>query len=230
MTKVYMVRQPIMDKDQNILGYEILYNSNAKESSENAEDMTVESFITQAKAESFLDGETAFLTFSPNLLFRKVPEMFDKRKLVIQIDETTMIFPEAKKAVNEYREQGYRVAICGFEFTPRHFNLLEMVDYIKLNFMKDISSYDNIVLMAEKFGKQIIAYNVNTDRALGLAMELGIKYMQGTSVGKPKQIESNAVEFLESNFLQFLVEITKEEPNLDVLEEIISRDVSLLIR
>lgn len=227
MTKVYMVRQPIMDKNQNILGYEILYNSNAKETSENAEDMTVESFITQAKADAFLDNEAAFLTFSPNLLFRKVPEMFDPKKLVIQIDETTMIFPEAKQAVLEYRNQGYQVAIQGFEFTPRHFSCMDMIDYIKLNFMKDISSYDNILLMAEKFGKEVIAYNVNSDKAMTQALDLGVKYMQGTNVGKPKKLESNAVEFLQSNFLQFLVEITKEEPDMDTLEQIISRDVSL---
>lgn len=228
--KTYMVRQPIVDQDQNVLGYEILYNSNAQESAavDTYTSNTVESFLTQVNTEKFLDGKVAFLTFSPNLLFRNIPQIFDSHKLVIQIDETILIYPMAQKTVNQYRDKGYKVAICGFGFSPRYFNCLDMVDYIKLNFAAtDKKSYENIVMMAKQFGKEIIAYNVNTMEDHTLAEQLGIRYMQGSCIGKSKQMKTTDIGYLQSNFFQFMAEVTKEEPDMDKIEEIISRDVTL---
>lgn len=231
--RTYIVRQPIMDDEQQVLGYEILYNGDAMESSENAEENlsnTVEGFLMQANSEAFLSDGKAFFTFSPNLLMRKIPELFLRSRLVIQIDEQTLLNSQAKQMVSQYHADGYEVAIYDFVFASRHFNTLDFVDYIKLNFSaytKDKEKYDNIIYLAKEFGKKIIAYRVETPQDLELAKQLGVDYFQGSVVGKQAKVKAKDYNYLQSNFFLLLIEVTKEEPELSVVEEIISRDVTL---
>lgn len=91
-----------MDARQKMLGYEILYNGDAIESSEDTDDIlgsTVEGFLMQAKDKGFLEEGKVFFTFSPNLISKKIPELFSKEKLIIQIDEATLLDSVAKKGL-----------------------------------------------------------------------------------------------------------------------------------
>ena len=231
--RTYIVRQPILDSEQQVFGYEILYNGDAPESSENAEENlsnTVEGFLMQANSEAFLSDGKAFFTFSPNLLERKIPDLFDRSRLVIQIDEQTLLNSQAKKMVAQYHDDGYEVAIYDFVFVSRHFNTLDFVDYIKLNFSaytRDKEQYDNIVYLAREFGKKVIAYRVETEEDLKLARQLGVEYLQGGAVGREVKVKAQDYNYLQSNFFLLLVEVTRDEPKMSDIEQIISRDVTL---
>ena len=134
--ETYIVRQPIVTPDQKIAAYEILYQeegtlSNQRDSgAANA----IEDFLMQLNNGSFLEGKTAFITFTPNLLIKNIPRMFAEDKLVIQIEDNVVVHPLAQKIVQRYKKQGYRIAIQGVEFTQRYFGVLEIVDIIKLDF------------------------------------------------------------------------------------------------
>ena len=41
------------------------------------------------------------------------------------------------------------------------------------------------------------------------------------------ETKANKTDYLQSNFFQLVVEVTKDEPDVEIIEEIISRDASL---
>lgn len=229
--QAYIVRQPILDKKQNVLGYEILYKEKINDKQGKSTDIkaasAIESFLTQLDSDKFLAGKIAFMNFTPNLLLKNIPKIFSPQKLVIQIDDDTIVNPSAQSQVYEYKKKGYSVAINGFEFALRYFSILDVVDIIKINMLGSRESLSTIVSIGKSFNKDIIAYNVNDEESYNVAKELGFEYMQGSYVAEVVPTTIHKLNHMQSNFFQLMVAVTKDEPNVDEIETIISRDVTL---
>ena len=228
--KNYIVRQPILDSKKNILGYEILWkdNSDQEEQNDTAAANAIEDFFFELNNGEFLDEKTTFISVTPNLIIKNIPRMFASDKLVIQIDDSVLVHPLASKMIYRFRKQGYRIAVKGFEFQPRYFGVLDIVDYIKVDFFDPtLPSLKNIVELGSSLGKQVVAYNVNTSKAYKTAFELGCQYVEGAGVAQQVTSKIHRLDHIQSNFFQLMVAITKEEPDVDEITEIISRDVAL---
>lgn len=225
-----MVRQPILGSDKELLGYELCYQDYGAGLYNQADTRAanvIEDFLVQLNSDRILDGATAFLTFTPNLLMKNIPKMFQPQKLVIQIDDNATIHPLAQKIVYRYKNQGYRIAVNGFEFSSRYFALLDVIDIIKIDVSKGQNSMESIVKIGQSFHKDIIAYNVNSQEAYDRAQALGCRYFQGSAVAQALSSKVAHMDHLQSNFFQLVISITKDEPDVDEIAEIISRDVTL---
>lgn len=226
-----MVRQPILNKNKDIVGYEILYQDDASSVYNQMDTRAaniIEDFLLQLDSDKFLENKLAFLTFTPNLLLRNIPKMFEPSKLVIQIEDNSIVHPLAQRIIYRYKTQGYRIALKGFEFAPRYFQFLDVVDIIKIDMSKHAdASLEHIVAVAQNFGKELIAYQVDTQEAYNRACELGIKDMQGSYVAQAQTTNVHRMDHMQSNFFHLIVAVTKDEPDIDEISEIVSRDVTL---
>lgn len=226
----YIVRQALVNENQQSFGYEILYTDN-RFKADYTDDATaanaIENFLSSMDSEKFLDGKTAFLTFTSNLLEKGIPKMFKTNKLVIQIEDSLITNPFSQNLITKYKQSGYKIAVVDFEFAPRFFGILDIVDYIKVNFGVNNPSIENIVKIGKSFGKKIIAYNIETQEAYDKARTLNCTYYQGSFVSEKMPTTVKKVNYLQSNFFLLMVAVTKDEPDIDEIESIISRDVSL---
>ncbi len=228
----YIVRQPILDSQRKVAAYEILYKEDVTslytERTTNFGVATaIEQFLTNMDGDRFLDGKTAFFTFTPSLLMKNIPKMFPPEKMVIQIDDNTIIHPVAQKIVYRFKKQGYRIAVQGFTFAPRYLGILDVVDMIKVDFKAQDASLENVVRVAHSFNKQVAAYNINSAEALERAQALGCDYYQGSYVAEQKTHKVHRTDHLQSNFFQLMLAVTADEPDTDEIAAIISRDVTL---
>lgn len=229
--ETYIVRQPILDHQKNVFAYEVLWrppHGGYVDKKDIAAADAIENFISEINNEKFLDGKVTFLTFTPNLLMKNIPKMFDPDKLVIQLDDSAIVHPLAQRMIYRYKKQGYRIAVTNFEFAPRYFKILDVVDYIKVDFTNlQNPSLKNIAGVGDSLGKTIIAYNVNSHEASEKAMVLGCTYIQGAEVAQQFTSRVHRLEHMQSNFFMLMVAITRDEPNVDEITDIISRDVTL---
>lgn len=225
-----IVRQPIIGPDGEAVAYELLYEDRGvtlyNQQDTQAANM-IEDFLLEMDAERLLDNKKAFITFTPNLLEKDIPKMFNPNALVIQIEDTILVHPVAQKLIEEHKKNGYQIAIKGFEFSSRYFAILDIVDVIKINMSKPNPSLPSILDIAGSFGKQVVGYAVNSQEIYEATRSFGIKYMQGTQVAESMYTTVPQMEHLQSNFFQLIIAITKEEPDLDEIAAIISRDVTL---
>ncbi len=231
-----IVRQAIKETGNDMVtGYELLiqldadslYNSNSDSAAANA----IISFLTENSSRIFNEKKT-FMTFTPALLFRNTPKIFDKDKIVIQIEDNVIIHPLAAVIIEKYRKEGYCFAINDFEFTPKYFGVLEYVDYIKVDISdkteeKHRTSLNNIIEMTHGFDKKFIATGVNTKELYELAKELHADYVEGSYISEKHTGKINKLEYLQGNLYQLIVEVMRDEPDVEIIETIISRDASL---
>ena len=141
MSSKYIVRQPIKNQENRIIGYEIQYhgenNAFGGENGAAANDFaaadTIYNFLTM-NTDKLLRGALHFMTFTTTLLMKKSPRLFDKNELVIQIDDSVLIHPLAMHMIQQYAKEGDKIAVNEFQFAPRYLAMLDSIDYIKLNF------------------------------------------------------------------------------------------------
>lgn len=231
-----VVRQAIKDiRTDSIVGYELmvqedkdsLYNPSTDSIAANA----MVSFLSENSECIFKDKKT-FMTFTPTLLFRNTPKIFDKEKVVIQIEDNIIVHSLASIIISKYKEEGYRFAINDFQFTPKYFSMLEYVDYIKLDISNKMDetqrrSISNVVDMAHGFQKEFIATGVNSKEVYEYAKELQVDYVEGNYISNRTMTKTSKLDFMQGNLYQLIIEITRDEPNIEMLEEIVSRDASL---
>ncbi len=226
----YIVRQAIVNENQKALGYEILYTDsqyNTGHTDDSTAANAIENFLSTMDSEKFLDGKIAFLTFTHNLLERNIPKMFATNKLIIQIEDSLITNPMSQALITKFKQSGYKIAVIDFEFAPRFFGILDIVDYIKVNFSSNDPSIENIVNIGKSFGKKIIGYKIETQEQYERAQKLGCSYFQGSYVSEKMPSTIKSMSHIQSNFFLLMLAVTKDEPDIDEIESIISRDVSL---
>ena len=145
-----IVRQAILDESNNVVGYEIMYKEDDGSLFNRTDTVAanaIESFLNSFDSEKFLDGKTAYFTFTPNLLLKDIPSIFSKDKLVIQVEENSLIHPLAQKAIMHFKRMGYPIAVKGFEFNTRYFSIMDSTDIFKIDFsdIKDRGTVKNII-------------------------------------------------------------------------------------
>lgn len=238
MANKYIVRSPIKDTASRVIGYEILYHGeNTLYGSDESERPkakvnefavadTIYSFLTQNTER--VKGSLNFMTFTTTLLMKKVPHLFDKEDLVIQIDDSVITHPLAMHFVQIFKKEGYRIAVNDFQFAPRYVSLIDQIDYIKLNFRTMTeTSLHNLIEIANGMGKHCIAYNVDTQDLYDKAISLGVTELEGDAVAEKLASKAHDSSYLKSSFFQLLTAVTKDEPDIDRIEQIISMDATL---
>lgn len=233
MSSKYIVRQPIKNRDNKIIGYEILYHGESagygdpSSTNEFAAADTIYNFLLQNTSKA-LKGSLNFMTFTPTLLMKKTPRLFDKEELVIQIDDNVIIHPLAMHLVQQYSKAGYKVAVNEFQFAPRYLTLMDDIDYIKINFqtLADHAIY-NIIEIAHSMNKQCLAVGIDNESLYQKAIEMKVDCLEGSYVAQKMATKAHTSGYLQSNFFRLMVAVTKDEPDLDEIVNLISVDATL---
>ena len=231
----YIVRRAIKDLDSYILGYEILYHgenqlygsidSGAKVNEFAAAD-TIYSFLTQNTEK--IAGSLNFMTFTTTLLMKKVPRLFHKDDLVIQIDDSVIVHPLAMHFVQMFAKEGYKIAVNEFQFAPRYLSMIDQIDYIKLNFknMSDVSLH-NVIEIANSMGKRCIATQIDDEALYQKASGMNVFALEGDAVAERLASPTHNSSFLQSSFFRLMVAVTRDDPDVEEIEQIISVDATL---
>ena len=231
-----VVRQAIKEKQSGkIIGYELIFQG-GKDSMYNSSEAsaadTISDFLVANSAKIINDG-LMFVTFTPSLLLRNTPKMFGKDKVIIQIEDTVIIHPLAMPLIKKYCEAGYRFAINDFQFTPKYFSMLDYAAYVRINMTGYVESLQkqrtvqNIIEMAKGFGRKCIDTQVKSREEYDAAMDLNIDYLEGNYIANTMVSKVDKVEYMQGNFFQLVIAVSKDEPNFGDVEEIISRDAGL---
>lgn len=231
-TNKYIVRQPIKNIESKVVGYEIMYyGANEAYGGDDANNIQAAEAIYNVLTQNSGKGLRAsinFMTFTTTLLAKRTPRLFSKSDLVIQIDDSVIIHPFAMHLVQQYAKEGYRIAVNDFQFQPRYLGLMDYLTYIKID-LKSTSrqTAENILRVASSMNKRTILTGVDTSELYDIAVELEPNGMQGAFVAEKMSNKAHRSSYLRSNFFRLVVEITKDEPDIDEVQRLISMDATL---
>ena len=229
----YVARQPILDRKKSLFAYELLFRDGLANYMPNIDgDIATSKLLSSSFLTIGIDkitfGKRAFINFTQNLIESDIPLMFPRETTVVEILEDVNPTSRVTEACKKLSAQGYYLALDDFVFKLKLTPLIELADIIKVDFR--VTPYSEIKQMLQKFGTKkikFLAEKVETNEEFSDALKMGFEFFQGYFFSKPEIVRGKEISGSQMQYLNFMIEISKPNYDLNELETIISRDVSM---
>ncbi|MGE4318314.1 MAG: EAL and HDOD domain-containing protein [Deferribacterales bacterium] len=238
MSTFFIGRQPIIDRKEQIAGYEILFRSEGATKAEitdnrHATARVLVNMLQNFSIETLLGGRKGFINVDDKMILDGTLDILPKDKLVFEILETSEINKDVIDKIVEYRENGYSFALDDLEFTKEYFmtfrEIFPLVDFIKVDYLlcDKAQLFQNIDIL-KKFRAKLLAEKVETAEEHTICRELGFDLFQGYYFAKPTVISQKAVDPSKAAIIH-LINMLRKDADVKDVEDVIKTHPDLYI-
>jgi EAL and modified HD-GYP domain-containing signal transduction protein len=236
-THIFVGRQPILDTEGRIFGYELLYRNSEKNS---FPDIDPEQATIQLLINTFLSigvdqisgNSKSFINFSGELLIKDIFSSLKPEYVVIEILEDVEITPTLISKIREIKQDGFQLALDDFIMQDQyslHTELFELIDYVKVDFLALDEKGRSAI---ERFMKQyphiqMVAEKIETEEQFQIAKKSRYDLFQGYFFAKPEIIKGVDIPVNLNLHMQIINKLNENEPDIDEIANLILQDISL---
>ncbi len=231
--QVFIGRQPIFDRDLNVVGYELLFrpgNTNAYDSLDgnHATSQVINNLLIEIGLDELIGDKPAYINFTKELLMNGVAELLPAKRVVLEVLETVDVDEDLTNSVKSLAQAGYSIALDDFTFAEEWLPLIKCARIIKFDIM--MHSKEEVSEQLKKFsGEEIklLAEKVETQDEFNHYKEAGFDYFQGYFFSKPVVLNQKALSSNSLSLLQLVAKLQSPDIEVEEIEKLISQDVSL---
>jgi c-di-GMP-related signal transduction protein len=189
--EIFLGRQPILDRDQRLVAYELLFRSGHVNASDVTDDLqATASVINHAFSEmgiqAVLGPHRGFINVSADMLHSDMIELLPREQVVLELLETIEINDDIVSRCHELRKKGFSLALDDFVFDDAYLPLLGIVDIVKIDLLlHDPDELRNAVQRLKQWPVRLLAEKVDSAEQAQYCMELGFDLFQGYYFAKP---------------------------------------------
>jgi c-di-GMP-related signal transduction protein len=231
--ETFIARQPIFDRHLEVKGYELLHRSGWTDAFDGRDPdrATVELLngsLLINRLQDLTDGHPGYINVPRNLLVQDFLELLPPEHTVIEVLETVTPEPAVIAALRRLRANGYTIALDDFVDAPGYDRLVTLADIIKVDFIAtDHEQRAALIKRYAREGLTFLAEKVETRAEFEHGLKLGFELFQGYFFCKPETTSRKDLPRSRTNYLTLLKEINRVELNVDNLERVIKRELSL---
>lgn len=231
--KIYAARQPVLDSNGKLFGYEFLYRDSERNEFNREVDggtatcMLLSNMLSEFGLENLTGGTFAFLNLTESLLRSDYVFMMDPGHFIIEILENVQMDEQLHKRLVRYREEGYIFALDDFVGGTAKDSFMDVIDILKVDFrMTDKREQRSI---ARRFGKTklLLAEKIETEEEKDWAVENGYSLLQGYYFSRPVILSKAKTEIALATYIRLLREFDRPDFDFGRLADIILMDVNL---
>jgi EAL and modified HD-GYP domain-containing signal transduction protein len=231
--EVYVARQAILDTNKKTYAYELLFRDGMSQAfadidGDSATSKVLSSSFFTIGIDRIIGNKKGFINFTEELLLKKVPMMFPREKIMVEILEDVKPELAVISACQEIVRNGYELALDDFFYKPDLEALIALAGIIKIDFRSTpIEAIKNLVHTLGPHKLRFLAEKVETYQEFQQALDLGFEYFQGYFFSRPEILKGRDISPSKMNLLQIIAEANKEDFSFEELEKLITRDVSI---
>lgn len=230
---VFMARQPIFDKKNRTIGYELLFRSgtdniyDSKDGDKATLDVLKNSFYILG-IDKVTEGKKAFINFTEKLLKEDILSVLPYDKIIVEILENITPDEEVANICKKLKEQGYMLALDDFVFHPDYKDIIKYIDIIKVDFrVTKGSERQDIIKRINSSKIKFLAEKVETIEEFNEAISYGYTYFQGYYFSKPVIITDKDIPKNKYTSLKILNYLNKDEMDFEELGKLILGELSV---
>lgn len=220
--QAYIGRQPIVDLQQKIIGYELLFRHSADAADaqvpndlEAGSKVLINTF-SNMDANWLLGDKLAFINIAAPMLESDFLELLPAKRVVLELLETVEATPELIARIQSLRQMGFRFALDDFDHRPINTELLPLADFVKVDIHElGLDKSATLVRSLQNCGAKLIAEKVETRTEFKFCKELGFHYFQGYYFAHPETLTAKIINPAHATVLSLL---NKVRNNADVKE------------
>ncbi len=231
---VWVARQPILDRKQQLYAYELLFRSH--QASDRFDGAAAAAATTQVIADTILgigldnllSGHKAFINFDRSLLLGGLCSILPRKDIVIEVLETVEVDEEVLAACRNLYQQGYEIALDDFVRNPATEPLTNFAHIVKVDIQATPPAEQAQMLRAyQSRGISMLAEKVETREEFARALAAGYDYFQGYFFARPAVVPGTQIPPVKAVALRLLRETQPAELNFRRIEALITGDVAL---
>ncbi len=235
MEEAFIGRQAILDQKKNVYAYEILFRSGLKNAFDPSLDGNVATQSVMVNTmldfgmKKLVSDKKAFINFTEKNLLNRAPQLLPADSIVVEILETVQPTPAILEAVQELKDEGYKIALDDFVLLPGYEPLIDMADIIKVDFRITEDPEERKRLREILPGHvRLLAEKIETEEEFHQALKYGYVLFQGYFFCKPvvlhkKKLTSNAL-----SQIRLLKEVNRQDFDFSAIINVISSDTNLV--
>jgi EAL and modified HD-GYP domain-containing signal transduction protein len=233
MLDVFVGRQPIFDRELDVIGYELLFRSHDTDKAEFVDgDRATSDVILNTFMEIGLDrlaGDgLAFINLTQDFILDKHPIPLLSDRVVIEVLEDVKVDKELVKALQMLSSRGYKIALDDVVRPEDVGPLLEVADIVKLDLAAvEQGHLGEYVDIFRRHDLKLLAEKVETPDVFDLCKRHGFDYFQGYFLCRPNVVSGHRMPSARLAILRLLAKLSAPDMEFEELEEILRQDVSL---
>lgn len=237
MQYAFIARQPILDRQQKIIAYELFSRTDAdsdyaaSEVSASADSRMLFHALSHFGTETLFGDKSAFVNVVVESLTNEHFELVHSDRVVIEIprvrgdDSATIGQVQTKLA--ELRKRGFRLAAGEYVLLPAYAAWLPLLAFVKVN--TQVVPANALQAIADRIGKtsaKAIAERIESADQFRICHQMGFFGFQGFFFAKPVTVSAKIVNPAYSNVLQ-LINLVRQEAEVEEIEAVLKRDAAL---
>jgi EAL and modified HD-GYP domain-containing signal transduction protein len=230
----FVARQPILDLRGRVHAYELLFRAGPEAVFRGDGDHATRTMLDNTVIfglEKLTGGLPAFINCTAEALTRHLVDVLPASMTVLEILETVEPTPGLIAACRKLKGLGFRLALDDFVWAPKFAPLVELADYIKVDFT--LSGPEARRELFERLrGRSIamLAEKVETQEEYQQACEEGFTLFQGYYFCRPTLIKNRKVPANRLFHFEILQLLHQESIDLRKVSRLVKRDASLTYR
>lgn len=232
MKDFFLARQPILNREQKLVAYELLFRAAASGPANIVDDLSataaVISHASEFGMEKVIGDSRGFINVDAAVLMSDFINILPVDKIVLEILETVQATPAVLARIQVLAQAGFTFALDDvIVHTPDVQKFLPLVDIIKID-VKDLVPAKLLALTeyCQQHGKKLLAEKVETQILFQTCLDLGFDYFQGYHFAKPSILTGKKLAPAELSVMQLLERIASGADNA-VIERCFKQDASL---
>ena len=230
----YLARQPIMDLHGRVHGYELLFRAGPETVFHGDGDFATLTMLDNTVIfglEKLTCGLPAFVNCTSESLIEEMVHVLPASMTVLEILESLDPTPDLIAACRKLKASGFRLALDDFTWKPGFDPLVEMADYVKVDFLAT-GAQERKILLQRLHGITValVAEKIETYEEYKLACQEGFTLFQGYYFCRPVLLENRKIPANRLSHIEILQALRSDEFNLRKLTRLLKRDASLTYR
>jgi EAL and modified HD-GYP domain-containing signal transduction protein len=230
----FAARQPILDVNKNVYGYELLFRTSSDNvfpdiDQERATSKMIEGLQFDLGLDKLAAGKYAFINFTENSILKSYPTMLSKSQVVVEVLETVNPTEAIYTELKSLAEEGYIIALDDFIHTEQWERFYKICQIIKVDCLnttaEELLEIANLKLRHPHL--TLLAEKVETYDKFTQYKQLGFDLFQGYFFSKPEVMKSVSMSTSQSLLSTLLSEVVKSEPDINHIAQLLEMEVSL---
>jgi c-di-GMP-related signal transduction protein len=230
----YVARQPIVDREEKVFGYELLFRDGLENAftgdTDEASRATLDRSLLMG-LDILCDGRRAFVNCTRDTLVKGLVTLLPSTITVVEVLETVPADAEVVAACRHLKEAGYTIALDDYVANDPRESLAEMADIIKVEMQ--LTTEEERAVMMKRFGPwrcRMLAEKIETQAEFVRARDQGFVYFQGYFFRRPEMMNTRDLPANRLNYLRMLEAVSRAELNVGRLEKLIKAEASVCYR
>ncbi len=212
--KFFLGRQPILDRNQEIIGYELLFRSaNIDHAVFDSYSHACSNVITHALSSfgmhEVLGNKFGFINVHLGLLLSEMLELLPIGQTVLELLEMIQLDDQVLERCRELKELGFLLALDDHEFDASNNEIYNVVDIIKIDvLLTGMDALPEMVRQLRKYPVKILAEKVETVEQFQICYDLGFDLFQGYFFARPVVLNRRKIDISGLALLKLLQQLT----------------------